>query len=86
MYIFPRVRKVSFVLTIRKTEASCLKFPQLFHQGAFGPRKGISRTDAKQMNLLYKRCTDNGGGGGGVVVPAGVCFEERLLLNLFSRY
>ncbi|XP_068719278.1 zinc metalloproteinase nas-15-like [Montipora capricornis] len=32
---------------------------------AFGQRKAISITDAKQMNLLYSRCTDNGGSGGG---------------------
>ena len=44
----------------------------LFSQVTLGQRRGISATDAQQMNLLYKsQCGGGGGGGGGGGVGGG---------------
>ena len=44
----------------------------LFSQVTLGQRRGISATDAQQMNLLYKsQCGGGGGGGGGGVGGGG---------------
>lgn len=43
----------------------------------FGQRRGISATDAKQMNLLYKCESGGGGGGGGVGGGGGSSCEDK---------